>query len=457
MKLPHLIATAIALAATALYFVPAPAGMPANSMHAAAVLLLAIGLWATGALPEHLTGLIFLALCMLLALAPAAVVFSGFASGTLWLVLGGLVIAEAVSATGLGERMAKFLFARATLSYQGLIAAAVAVSVLLAFVMPATVARVLLLLPIFAAAGQRLGLAHGSNGQRGLALAAIIVSFQCGVTVLPANAPNLVLAGAAETLYNKPIIYADYLLLQFPVLGVLKAVVITLLILRLFPAVTRAPDSAEPQRPMSPAERRLTVILLAALVLWATDFAHGIRPGWIALAAAIVILMPRVGVIPPDTFPARIKLGNFFYVGAILGFGAVMQDSGVGNTFGRGMLALLNVQPGNDMLNFFKLALFGSVTSLFTTNPAQPALLAPLAEQMAAAAGWRIEAALMIAAVGFSTMILPYQAPPVMVGVQVAAIPLRATLRLTVPLALISIVVLLPLDYLWWRWLGYFR
>lgn len=434
--------------------------MPAHSLHAAAVLLLAIGLWALGTIPEHLTSLIFLALCMLLSIAPASVVFSGFASGTLWLVLGGLVIAEAVRVTGLGERMAKALFSRGAqthLSYEALIAAAVTVSVLLAFVMPVTVARVLLLLPIFAAAGQRLGLAAGSTGQTGLALAAIIVSFQCGVTVLPANAPNLVLAGAAETLYNKPLIYMDYLRLHFPVLGVLKGVIIAWLLCRLFPATTRAPEVAEPHLPMSAEERRLTGILFAALALWATDFLHGIRPGWIALTAAIVILLPRVGAVPHDTFPARVKLGNFFYVGAILGFGAVMQHSGVGAALGGSMLNMLHVQPGNDMLNFFKLALFGTVTGMFTTNPAQPALLAPLAAQMAEAAGWRIEAALMIAAVGFSTMILPYQAPPVMVGVQVAGVPLRATLRLTLPLALVSIFVLLPLDYLWWWWLGYFR
>ena len=206
MKVTYILTAVLIVTATALFFTTPPAGMTVNSMHAAAVLLLAIGLWALGSLPEHLTGLIFLVLCMLLAIAPASVVFAGFASGTLWLVLGGLVIAEAVRATGLGERMAKLLFSRATLSYEGLIAAAVTITVLLAFVMPATVARVLLLLPIFAAAGARVGLAPGSNGQTALALAAIIVSFQCGVTVLPANAPNLVLAGAAETLYNKPLI-----------------------------------------------------------------------------------------------------------------------------------------------------------------------------------------------------------------------------------------------------------
>ena len=457
MKLPHLLAAAFVTAAAALFFVPPPAGAPAHMMHATAVLLLAIGLWATAVLPEHLTGLIFLSLCMLLAIAPASVVFSGFASGTLWLVLGGLVIAEAVRATGLGERMAKRVFARASLSYGGLIAAAVGITVLLAFVMPATVARVLLLLPIFAAAGTRLGLAHGSPGQTALALAAIIVSFQCGTTVLPANAPNLVLAGAAETLYNKPIIYADYLLLHFPVLGVMKGVLIGFLLVKLFPAKTCAPVANEPHRPMSPQEIRLSVILAVALALWATDFLHGIRPGWIALAAGVIILMPRIGALPHDAFPERIKLGSFFYVGAVLGFGAVMQHSGVGHAVGGTMLALLDVRPGADMLNFFKLTLLATVTGLLTTNPSQPALLAPLAAQMAEAAGWRIEAALMTIAVGFSLMLLPYQAPPVMVGVQVAGVPLRALLRLTVPLALISIFVLLPLDYGWWSILGYFR
>ena len=326
-----------------------------------------------------------------------------------------------------------------------MIAAAVIVALLLAFLMPATVSRVLLLLPIYAAMAQRAGLAPGSQGYTGMALAAIIVSFQCGVTVLPANAPNLVLAGAAETLYNKPIIYADYLLLHFPILGCVKAAIIIALICRLFPAVTTVPDAHEAPTPMSPEERRLTVILAGALVLWATDFLHGIRPGWIALGAAIFTLMPRVGAIPTSAFPERIKLGSFFYVGAVLGFGALMQDSGVGQVLGGAMLGALHITPGNDFLNFVKLTTLATVTGLITTNPSQPALLAPLAAQMAEATGWRIEAALMTMAVGFSLMILPYQAPPVMVGMQIAGVTLRQILRLTLPLAAICIFVLMPL------------
>ncbi len=457
MKPQSLLAAALSALAVVLYFIPPPAGAPAHMMHAAAVLLLTISLWATAVLPEHITGLIFLCLCMLLAIAPANVVFSGFASGTLWLVLGGLVLAEAVRATGLGERMARSLFGRFTLSYVGLISVAAIVALMLAFVMPATLGRVLLLLPIYAAAAQRAGLAPGSPGHVGMSLVAVIVSFQCGVTVLPANAPNLVLAGAAETLYNKPIIYMDYLLLHFPVLGCVKAAIIVALICHLFPAVTAKPAASEKSVPLSPEERRLSVILACALLLWATDFLHGIRPGWVALGAAIAALMPRIGAVPHTVFPERVKLGSFFYVGAVLGFGALAQESGVGKIMGGAMLGALNIEAGHDFVNFIKLTMLATVTTFFTTNPSQPALLAPLAAQMAEAAGWRIEAALMTMAVGFSLMILPYQAPPVMVGMQVAGITLRQVLRLTVPLAVICIFVLTPLDYLWWRILGYFR
>jgi len=59
--------------------------------------------------------------------------------------------------------------------------------------------------------------------------------------------------------------------------------------------------------------------------------------------------------------------------------------------------------------------------------------------------------------IGFSLMFMPYQAPPAMVGMQVAGVTLRQILRLTLPLAAVCLFVLMPLDFLWWRWLGYFR
>lgn len=454
---PSTLLTAVLLVvATALFFTPPPAGVSSNVMHTGALLVLVMGLWAIGTLPEYLTALIFFSLAVLLDIASPAVIFSGFASGTLWLVLGGLVIAEAVRATGLGERFARVALGNKTLGYAHLVAAAVLVSIALSFLMPATVARILLLVPIMTAVAERHGLAPGSDGHNGVALATILATFQCGTAILPANAPNLVLAGAAETLYGVHLIYAEYLWAQFPVMGILKGVLIVAIVCWLFPAHTRTATTAADLRPISAAEKRLAVIVLASLALWATDFLHGIRPGWIALGAAVVSLLPRVGVMPASMFQDRVKFGTFFYIGAILGLGAVMLETGLSTAIGNALLTVIRLEQGADAMNFTVLSLLATAAGLVTTNPSQPALLAPLAGHFAEAAGWPLQAALMTMAVGFSTLVMPYQVPPVVVGMQVANLSLRTALRLTVPLAAISIITLIPLNYLWWRIIGYF-
>ncbi|HET7159690.1 MAG TPA: SLC13 family permease, partial [Burkholderiales bacterium] len=324
------IASAIVVVLSAfVFFMPPPAGYSIHTMHAGALCLLTIGLWALNALPEHIVGLVFFLLAMVFALSPASVVFSGFASGTLWLVLGGLIIAEAVHRTGLGLRIARLLIGRHTLSYRTLIALTVLVCSLMCIVMPATVSRILLLLPIMAALAQRLGLRYGSVGYDGVAMAVIMTNYQVGTAFLPANAPNLVLAGAAETLYKTTFIYGEWLLVQLPVMGILKALVVIGLIWVLYPDTTQTMTTQEEPARMSEEEKRLSVILLTALVLWATDFAHGVHPGWIGLGAGLATLMPRVGVMPVSTFTESVKLSSFFYIAAILGLGALMVDSGL--------------------------------------------------------------------------------------------------------------------------------
>jgi anion transporter len=446
----------LCVAAAVIYFLPPPAGATTSTMHAAALIVLTAGLWALGALPEHITALLFFMLAVVLAIAPPEIVFSGFASATMWLVLGGLFIAEAVRTTGLGRRFADVLFGRFTRTYAGLVAEVAIAGTVLAFFMPATVGRVLLLIPIVISLAERVGFRRGSSGFNGLCMIAIIISYQSGIGMLPANAPNLVLAGAAEALYGVHFIYAEWMWVMFPVLCLLKGMVLIALTCWLFPARMEPQSAPPPPAPMSAEEWRLAVILVIALVLWATDFLHGIRAGWIALAAAVACLLPRIGMLSGEAFN-EVRLGAFFYVGAAIGVGAVVNESGLGELLGRALLGSFNIQQGADFTNFMGFSLFATVVGLVTTNPAQPAVVAPLAQQFAEAAGWPLNTALMTMAVGFSTMLLPYQVPPAVVGISTAGMSMRTVLRLVLPLAAVSVVVLLPINYLWWRAIGYFH
>lgn len=455
MRASPLLSAIVVAAAIAVYVAPPPAGGSVETMHAAALVVFTVGLWALSALPEHIVGLLFFVLAMALAVAPAQVVFSGFASATLWLVLGGLIMAEGVNRTGLARRLAGAWFERLALSYTQLLAAVVAASIALSFVMPATVGRVLLLLPIVMALAERVGFKHASSGYNGLCLATIVATYQCGTTILPANAPNLVLAGSAEALYGVQITYAEYLWVQFPVLGLLKGAAIVAFTRWLFPAELRAGAGTREVSPLTPEQRRMAVILVTALVLWASDFLHGIKSGWIALAAGIVCLLPRVGVMPVSNFH-EVRIGPYFYVGATLGLGLVIQKTGLSDALGRLLHGALPLETGAHFANFAMLSVLTTLAGLFTTNPAQPAVLAPLAEYFAEATGWPLKTALMVIGIGFTTYLLPYQVPPAMVGLQVGALRIMSMLRLTLPLAAFNLAVMLPMQYGWWRLIGYF-
>jgi di/tricarboxylate transporter len=73
---------------------------------------------------------------------------------------------------------------------------------------------------------------------------------------------------------------------------------------------------------------------------------------------------------------------------------------------------------------------------------------------MAEAAELPLEAVLMTQIIGFSAMLLPYQSAPVMVALQLANIRLASGTKLSLLLGGLTLLVLVPLDYAWWEWLG---
>jgi di/tricarboxylate transporter len=427
---------------------------------AAALVFLALGCWATGALPFHVTGIGLFVLATVFGIAPPRVIFAGFSSSALWLVFGGLVIGSAVQTTGLGRRLARMLVGHLGGSYRRIVYGTVALGAGLAFLVPAAMGRIMILVPIFAALTGELGFGPGRRGRTGILLAVAFGTILPAFAVLPANLPNMVLLGVAETLYRVDISYAAYLLLHFPLLGLAYGLLLAELICRLFPdrASDRLHDGAgarEPPPLWSAEERRLLGILVSALLLWATDSLHGVSPGWVALTAALACMLPGVGVIDPRTFETATSFGTFFYVAGLLGMVSLIDASGLAGALGAKALAWLRLAPDAPAQSFGALVAAASMIGLVTTHPGVPAVLGPLAAPMAKAADLPLVSVLMTQIVGFSTMLLPYQSAPVMVALQLANLRLAAATRLSLMLGGLTLLVLVPLDYLWWRYLGY--
>ncbi|ENS4279125.1 anion permease [Salmonella enterica] len=411
-------------------------------------------LWATSLLPEFITALLFFTVAMAAKIAPPDMIFGGFASSAFWLVFSGFVLGIAIRKTGLADRAARALSAKLTDSWLLMVSSVVLLSYALAFVMPSNMGRIALLMPIVAAMAKRAGIADGTRAWYGLALAVGFGTFQLSATILPANVPNLVMSGAAEGSYGIHLNYVPYLLLHTPILAWLKGAVLIALICWLFPGAPCTPREAEASTPMSRNEKRLAWMLTVVLMMWVTESWHGIGPAWTGLAAAVVTMLPRIGFISGDEFASGINIRACIYVAGILGLALTVTQTGIGNAVGETLLHVMPLDTQKPFTSF--LALTGITTALnfIMTANGVPALYTTLAESFAAATGFPLLSVIMIQVLGYSTPILPYQASPIVVAMALGKVPAKAGMLLCLALAAVTYLVLLPLDYAWFRVLG---
>lgn len=429
--------------------------MPEVAWISACVVGVTITLWATAKLPEYLVALLFFAVAACLHLAPPNVLFSGFSSAAFWLVLSGFVLGVAIRKVGLADRIAHSLAGHFTSSWPRMLGGVVLLTYALAFVMPSNMGRIALLMPIVMAMADSVGLSKGTRGRTALALAVGFGTFQLSASILPANVPNLVMVGAAESAYGVHPAYLEYLFLHAPVFGLLKGLALILCLYVLFPATLQPVAPQQNTEPLSPAEKRLGVLLLITLALWVTDTLHGISPAWIGLAAACICLLPRIGFLSGEEFATGVNIRTCIYIAGILGLAALVSHSGLGLLLGKSLSQVLPMDPAHPATSFGGLVALASVLNFTVTANGVPALFTPLAQDLSAASGLPLMTVLMVQVLGYSTPLLPYQASPIVVAMGMGQVPARDAVMLCLALAALTFLFLVPLDYVWFRVLGW--
>lgn len=431
---------------------PSLGGLSPEQLRAGALTVGAVSLWALGSFPIGLTAGGLICAALLTGFAPA-IVFSGLSSSAFWIVVGGILIGIAIRHTGLGPRVARSLASAISGSYIRILAGTAITALAFSMLMPSAMGRVLLLIPMVLSVADRFGFLPGRPGRTGMVLVATTVGFMPAGSILTALVPNLVLAGAAENLYGLRLQYSEYLLINFPVMGFGRTVAIVVLAAWLF---RDHPGTATPSalgERMSPRERTLAVALGVTLVAWWTDGWHGLAPAWPAIVVAAFVAVPGLRLVPSD-WPRRIDFDSVFYTAAVLAIGAMVSSTGFAEHAGTWLTQYVPFRPGADFINMLQLTALAAGLGLVVTNPGVPAVLGPLAGQLAETTGLSIQVVLMSQVAGFSNVILPYQAAPVLVGVVIGGLRLRDASVLLACVTGVTFALLLPLEYVWWRWLA---
>jgi len=422
-------------------------------------LFFCISSWATSILPAFWPALALFAFATATQIAPSQVIFSGFHSSTFWLLFSGMVFGAAIVHTGLNSRVTYLLSRILGNSYRGTIIKLALCSMVLAFFIPSAIGRVVLIIPIVASLADHFGYTQESNGRKGMLLSAAFGTFLPTFSILPANAPNMLLSGMAEALYNTPLSYWEYLSLHFPVLGLGKLLAVILAVLWLFPDTDPISSKIETKtetQGLKKTEKRLLFILCVCFAFWFTDSIHHISAGWIGLAAATICLLPKLGLTDKACIDKGIQYSTLVFSAGIIGLSAIIGYSGLGEILVNYLTTVVPFSPDSPILNLGLLTFISTCVALVVNLPGVPALMTPMTEHLVEITGLSFDAVLMSQVMAFSNPLFPYQTAPLITAIAIGNISIKAVTKVCIATFLFSSFILIPINFLWWHILSVF-
>jgi solute carrier family 13 (sodium-dependent dicarboxylate transporter), member 2/3/5 len=292
-----------------------PLGLEPVAHRAIAIVSLMLVYWMTEALDHGLTALLGCLLFWLLHVAPPAVAFSGFSTPTPWFMLGGLLIGQAASQTGLAKRLGYYAVYAAKGSPTRLLLGFTILVFVLSLLLSSS-AQVATLAPVAIGIVAALGLSPHSNMAKGLFLVLSYMSSTCSKMILSSGV--VVLAwGIMEKQTGVHVLWSQWFLAFLP-LALPTILTAWLTMCWLYPPETAAqpPDHTSWQDLLrslglwSRDEYKMLGWLLLAIGLWATDFWHHISPAAIGVAIGLLLTFPGLGVFDMKA----VKTVNFFLI-----------------------------------------------------------------------------------------------------------------------------------------------
>jgi solute carrier family 13 (sodium-dependent dicarboxylate transporter), member 2/3/5 len=408
--------------------------LPPGAHRLAGVLLLTIIWWITEPLPIAVTGLLALALSVIIGAVPADsgkkpedLVLSNFSSPSFFFLLGGLFIGRAMSRHGLDRRIAlSILTTRWAGSSPVALLAAVGAATALISMWIANVAATAMIYPV--AMGIIAVLASGASAESGqfarspfassLLLMTAYASTIGGLTTPIGTATNIIAIGFFEQpgffeqseYAGRQISFFQWSLVGLP-LTIVLFVALTLWMRWLGPSgklnLPRLREYLDTQRgqlgPWNRGEKNTLIVFLLVVSLWIAPaplvFISKDASEWfnkhfpeavVAIFAPVLLyLLPvdwRRGkfTLEPADF-LKIDWGTLALFGSGLCLGSLMQSTGLANELGK---ASLKFSGASDVWSITAIAIAGGVLlSEITSNTATAAALIPVTMALCKQAG----------------------------------------------------------------------
>jgi len=459
-----------------LLVLPAPEGFSEPAWRTAALAALMAVWWSTEALPIPATAMLPLAAGPLLGIVPVERAGHGYGSSTIFLILGGCLLALALERWQLHRRIAFFVVMRAGSSARRLVLGVMAATAFVSMWVSNT-STTLMMLPVALSISSLVAPDHEqADHERRNFSTAIVLSVAYAATIgglatLIGTPTNALAVAFMEQTYGVRPSFAEWLVFGVPctlvlLFGTWWALVRFSHPFHL-PDIVQARDVVRAELralgPLAVPERRVGLVGLTAAAAWIASPWLQHLPGLgalsdmgIAMLAGLALFMvpsgvPGGGSLLHGADFRRVPWDTLFLFGGGLALAALIQESGLSANIGDLLAGIAGWPP---------LAVTGVVVAVvivwteFTSNVATAATFMPILAAMATATGQPVLELVVPAAVAASCgFMLPVGTAPNAIVYGSGRVPMRDMMRAGLVVNILSWGVIIAVSAVTLPWL----
>lgn len=387
--------------------------LPVDERAVLLLLMLAVGFWTSEAIPAYAVGL-FIIGYLVFALGTNILLdepqdvsryVDTWSSQVIWIMLGGFVLADGMSRTGLDRALLmRAVQPAGTRPDRVLLAVMLAAAVASMFVSntSTTVLLVGAVMPLV----RRLG--PGDPFGRSLLVAIPLAASVGGMGTIIGSSPNAIAAGMVAE-FGTTIDFIRWMIFGVPP-ALLLVLVAWYFLCRRYPATGSEVSldfgsNDEVDRPDKRDRMIVSSTAAATVALWVTSLLHGIHAAAVSLIPIVVLSMSqvldaeRVRSLPWDTL---------MLIAGGLALGEAVVDTGLAARLASGLSVLGSLE--SPLPGLVVLALVTVTFSNFMSNTATVALILPIA--VAILPGHEVEVCLVLGLSASCALLLPVSTPP---------------------------------------------
>jgi sodium-dependent dicarboxylate transporter 2/3/5 len=296
-------------------------------------------IWVTEAVPVGVSGLMIPMLLVVSNAVPKIPeAFGGFVLDVSFLCLGAFMFGAILWAANLDTRIALTVLAKMRSVKVGrIIIGLFSTSMLLAFAVPAAVARAATLLPVVRGIIQLFGESKPeSNAKKAIVISSLVYGPMVGgILIMTAHMPNVIMVGLFDKQLNIHISWIQWLWLHIPIIGLFP---IMYWILRFFfkfksvevPGGVEKIEAAKKDLGATKSYEWVILFIFAfAAAMWALEDVHKIKTGMITLIALGIFFIPGIFPLKWKAIENKTIWGTWLLLGGALSMSAAMGSTGL--------------------------------------------------------------------------------------------------------------------------------